>query len=130
MGTPCCLALLQLLEEGRSYFQKRRFPGATKTPSINKPQKIPLLKSKLELPINHSRCQRRRLRMDLISDEVSGISNAGWTGREDIVSLYQILPVIVGPVVKRGFFMPRAIPGFFCLRPGVYRLELANPQRS
>ena len=44
--------------------------------------------------------------MDLITDESSGISNAGWTGREDFALLYQILPLNVGPVVKRGFFMP------------------------
>jgi hypothetical protein len=44
--------------------------------------------------------------MDLITDESSGISNAGWTGREDLALLYQILPLNVGPVVKRGFFVP------------------------
>jgi hypothetical protein len=49
--------------------------------------------------------------MDLITDESSGISNAGWTGREDLALLYQILPLNVGPVVKRGFFVPGANPG-------------------
>ena len=61
--------------------------------------------------------------MDLITDETSGLSNAGWTGCEEIVSDYQIPVVNVGPVVKRGFFMPGAGAGVSCAGSGIHRLQ-------